>query len=129
MNTSAAWLSLITALLAGLAKDNGGAFSTFYVLLMAGCVLLAASATGIISSLGYWKYYEDTDIFARECRERLIEASLLKSLTKATKQKLRDDHPVLSRVSYNAQHLVWFGVQAIFAAIGLGFLIAAAQTI
>jgi len=124
INTSAVWVSVVTALVASLGSERT-IFPRFYTFLLAGAILIAASCTAFISSLGYWRYYEETDIFARECRKLFIDPELFSIVKNQTKRRLESDHALLNMIGYNAHHWVWFGTQAIFMIIGMGFLFAA----
>ena len=66
---------------------------------LAGIVIIVASVAAILSTLGYWRYYEYCDIYAKEFRKRYISKSVLAAVKEKADSKFNSAYPVLGRVS------------------------------
>jgi hypothetical protein len=119
VNTSALALSTIAAA----AKDYIGVFSIDN-LNFAGALIMVISFAAFISTIGYWRYYELCDIYAKEFRDFYISETILKEVRKNVEWTFHTRHRWLSqRWLENAHHAMWLGIQGVVFVIGLAILL------
>jgi hypothetical protein len=100
---------------------NQGALTApifFFQVNLVGIVIIVASSAAIFSTLGYWRYYEYCDIYAKEFRKRYISKSVLKAVKEKADSTFNSSYPVLRRISVNAHHYVWIVVQVLLLCFG-----------
>lgn len=93
-------------------------FSRFQLNLV-GLIIIVASAAAIFSTLGYWRYYEFCDIYAREYRKHYIPESVRSDIKKRVHKIFDENYRVLDWISDDAHHVVWILVQSILLLVGI----------
>lgn len=89
-----------------------------------GIIVILASAAALISTLGYWRYYEMCDLYAKKFRERYIPTEILNEIKKKYQAEFRKHYPILRLVPEDAHHFVWIVLQVLFLLVGIRLLVA-----
>jgi len=85
-----------------------------------GVIIVISSLAALISTLGYWRYYEFCDMYANKFRSRYINAEELQSIKKELATKFKHEYPLLSSEWFvNAHHVVWIVVQIALLLVGV----------
>jgi hypothetical protein len=108
--------SVIISAIASLAGEKVGVFPTW----VSGAVIMIASGTALLSTLGYWRYYEFCDMYAKKFREEYLDKSYLDDVQDRLNYAFRRNHPILALPIFeNIHHLVWIVTQALLFCLGL----------
>jgi hypothetical protein len=84
-----------------------------------GAIMILSSFAALISTLGYWRYYEFCDLYAKKFREEYIDPTTLKRVQKSTEKAFRREFLILRRPFFvNAHHWVWIVIQLIVFGLG-----------
>jgi hypothetical protein len=123
VNTSALAISSISMLaekfLQPLGADKVGGVN------IVGLVIVIVSAAALFSTLGYWRYYEYCDLYAKFFRREYLSKTELDRIHEGLDAKFADEFPIFrGRIWIHAHHAIWMVTQCIFLCIGVWFLIA-----
>jgi hypothetical protein len=89
-----------------------------------GVVVILASAAALVSTLGYWRYYEFCDLYAKQFRNEYLSEEKREAIRKSLNEKFDRASPILSKVPVNAHHMIWIVTQLLFFCVGLRLLAA-----
>ena len=121
MNAGAIAISALAPFAEKLASDKRALIVQLWSLQinLVGIIIIVASGAAIFSTLGYWRYYEICDIYAKEFRKRYIPHLVLNEVKEKAHSKFKSEYSVLGRISVNAHHYVWIVVQSLLLCFGI----------
>lgn len=118
VNGTALLLSAISALVGLAGGPKNFEISGGHSLI--GLIIAVISFAALISTIGYWRYYELTDLMAKKFREQYIPRSVIDPINKKIRKTFRREFPYLSSSLFvHAHHAVWIVIQSVLLIVGI----------
>ncbi len=124
VNTSALAISSIATLAEKFLDQKGATTIRLFCwdLNLVGVVVILSSVAALISTLGYWRYYEFCDLYAKQFRDAWLADANLKDkfdkIKESLDSKFNENSRVLSKVPVHAHHVIWIVTQLLFLLVG-----------
>jgi hypothetical protein len=107
-------LTIISAIAAIGEKFTDGRFAL-------GIVIIVASMAAFISTLGYWRYYEQCDMISKYYRRLYVSKEVRAWIEQQIEKDFPRKHPILNWIPDDAHHYVLLCLQIAFFFIGVYF--------